>query len=141
VLRRSMIAAFGAALSLFAGTALAAQVDGAEVDSVTIFAPADVRLTLAVGGQVSRDHVVTSAPVGMHCGGDAFQYDTDDNHQCWLWVRRNQPVILTAQGSGVYGRDWTVVWSGCEPVAGGPACTLTPKQEAVVAAVFSRPTP
>jgi hypothetical protein len=45
--------------------------------------------------------------------------------------------MLTAQGKGVFGRDWTVTWSGCETVAGGPACILTPSGEAVVAAVFS----
>ncbi len=138
MLRRSIIA--GVALSLVAAAASAASVAN-EVDSVTVFASTDVRLTVAVGGQMTPDQYVTSAPVGIRCGGAEFQYDPRANHQCWLWVRRNQPLVLTAQGRGVYGQDWTVVWSGCEPVAGGPACTLTPKQEAVVAAVFSRPTP
>ncbi len=140
MLRRSMFAAgCGAALFLFAGAASAAQ-GGTEVDSVTVFAPTDVRLTLAVGGQMAPDQYVTSAPVGLRCGGAEYQYDTSENRQCWLWVRRNQPVMLTAQGRGAYGQDWTVTWSGCEPVAGGPACLLTPKQEAVVAAVFTRHT-
>lgn len=133
-----MIAACGAALSLFAGAALAAQGATPEVDSLTIYAPTDVRLTLAVGGQMTRDQVVTSAPVGLHCGGDEYKYETAQSHQCWLWVRRNQPVVLTAQAHGAYGADWTVAWSGCEPVAGGPACIVTPSKEAVVAAVFTR---
>jgi hypothetical protein len=108
-----------------------------EVDSLTVIASADVRLTIALGGDVAPDQVVTSAPVGIRCGGAMFQYTTSENRLCWLWVRRNQPVMLTAQGKGVFGRDWTVTWSGCEPVAGGPACILTPAGEAVVAAVFS----
>ena len=136
-----LAAGFGAALCLLSGTALAAPAQPTDVDGLTVIASADVRLTVALGGDVTAEQVVTSAPVGIRCGGALFQYTNVENRQCWLWVRRNQPVILTAQGSGVYGRDWTVVWSGCEPVAGGPACTLTPKQEAVVAPVFSRPTP
>jgi len=127
----------GAALLLGTGSASAAQAP-TDVDGITVYAATDVRLTLAIGGEITPGQVVTSAPVGMNCGGAEYRYSTRENRQCWLWVRRNQPVILTAQGEGAYGRDWTVVWSGCEPVAGGPACLLTPKQEAVVAAVFSR---
>lgn len=137
-LRTLLAAGLGAALCLTSGAALAApQLPPTEVDSLTVFASLDVRLTVAIGGDVSVDQIVSSAPVGIRCGGAMFQYTNLENRQCWLWVRRNQPVILTAQGKGVYGRDWTVVWSGCEPVAGGPACTLTPAGEAVVAAVFS----
>lgn len=137
-LRTLLAAGLGAALCLTSGAALAApQLPPTEVDSLTVFASLDVRLTVAIGGDVSVDQIVSSAPVGIRCGGAMFQYTNLENRQCWLWVRRNQPVILTAQGKGVYGRDWTVVWSGCEPVAGGPACTLTPSGEAVVAAVFS----
>lgn len=126
------------ALSVMSTSALAATAaEPVDVDSLTVFASTDVRVTVAIGGDVSVDQVVSSAPVGVRCGGAMFQYTNVENRQCWLWVRRNQPVILTAQGKGVYGRDWSVVWSGCEPVAGGPACTLTPSGEAVVAAVFS----
>lgn len=85
---------------------------------------------------ILRPNRSCSAPVGIRCGGALFQYMNIENRQCWLWVRRNQPVMLTAQGKGVFGRDWTVSWAGCEPVAGGPACMLTPSGEAVVAAVF-----
>lgn len=125
------------ALSVMSTSALAATAaEPVDVDSLTVFASTDVRVTVAIGGDVSVDQVVSSAPVGVRCGGAMFQYTNVENRQCWLWVRRNQPVILTAQGKGVYGRDWSVVWSGCEPVGGGPACTLTPSSEAVVAAVF-----
>lgn len=138
MLRRSMIAASaGAALLLSAGAAFAAQA-GPEVDSVTVFAPNEVRLTVAIGGELAPGQVVTSAPIGMRCGGAEYQFTTRENRQCWLWVRRNQQVMLTAQGHGAYGTDWTVAWSGCEPVAGGPACKLTLGGETVVAAVFSR---
>lgn len=137
-LRSVLAAGIGAALCLTSGAALAApQSTPVEVDSLTVTASADVRLTIALGGDVAVDQVVTSAPVGILCGGAMFQYTTSENRQCWLWVRRNQPVMLTAQGKGVFGRDWTVTWSGCEAVAGGPACSLTPSGETVVAAVFS----
>ncbi len=137
-LRSVLAAGLCAALCLTSGAALAApQSPPTEVDSLTVFASTDVRLTIALGGDVASDQMVTSAPVGIRCGGALFEYMNSDNRQCWLWVRRNQPVMLTAQGRGVYGRDWSVAWSGCEPVAGGPACTLTPAGEAVVAAVFS----
>lgn len=133
-----LVAGVALALSVMSTSALAATAaEPTDVDSLTVFASTDVRVTVAIGGDISVDQVVSSAPVGVRCGGAMFQYTNVENRQCWLWVRRNQPVILTAQGKGVYGRDWSVVWSGCEPVAGGPACTLTPSGEAVVAAVFS----
>lgn len=134
----TLVAGVALALAVMSTSALAATAaEPVDVDSLTVFASPDVRVTVAIGGDVSVDQVVSSAPVGVRCGGAMFQYTNVENRQCWLWVRRNQPVILTAQGKGVYGRDWSVAWSGCEPVAGGPACTLTPSGEAVVAAVFS----
>jgi hypothetical protein len=137
-LRSVFTAGIAAALCLISGAALAAPASQpTDVDSITVFASTDVRLTIALGGDVTPEQVVTSAPVGIRCGGALFQYMNIENRQCWLWVRRNQPVMLTAQGKGVFGRDWTVAWSGCEPVAGGPACRLTPAGETVVAAVFS----
>ena len=131
-------AGIGAALCLTSGAAHAASASQpTDVEAVTVIASTDVRLTVALGGEITVDQVVTSAPVGIRCGSALFEYMNSENRQCWLWVRRNQPVMLTAQGKGVYGRDWAVVWSGCEPVAGGPACLVTPSGEAVVAAVFS----
>ncbi len=136
--RTVLTAAIAAALCLASGAAPAAPASQpTDVDSVTVFASTDVRLTIAIGGNVTPDQVVTSAPVGIRCGGALFQYMNIENRQCWLWVRRNQAVMLTAQGKGEFGRDWTVAWNGCEPVAGGPACRLTPAGESVVAAVFS----
>jgi hypothetical protein len=137
-----------AALFLTLGAAFAAgaqtPVDrggGADVDSVTVYAPLDVRITIAIGGDITPEQVVTSAPVGIRCGGATFQFTTSENRQCWLWVRRNQEVILTAQGRGAFGDAWNVVWSGCQPVAGGSACQLAPNRETVVAAVFSNKRP
>jgi hypothetical protein len=137
-LRSVFTAGIVAALCLTSGAALAATASQpTDVEGITVFASTDVRLTIALGGDVTPEQVVTSAPVGIRCGGALFQYMNIENRQCWLWVRRNQPVMLTAQGKGEFGRDWTVTWSGCEPVAGGPACRLTPAGETVVAAVFS----
>lgn len=138
-------ATIGCATLLLSGTAFAqsgaATTRATEVDGVTIVANADVRLTMAVGGDMAPDVVVTSAPIGLNCGAAMFQYTPKENRQCWLWVRRNRPVVLTAQSLGRYGVDWKVEWVGCEPLANGAACQVSPRNEMEVAAVFSRLTP
>lgn len=133
----------GFATLLLSGAALAqsAPPRPTDVDAVTVLASPDVRLTVAVGGDMAAETFVTSAPVGLNCGGASSRYDHKANHQCWLWVRRNRPVMLTAQASGRFGADWSVQWVGCEPVANGAACQLSPKEEAQVAAVFTRLNP
>lgn len=129
-------------VAFFGGGALAAQVTvPTDVDGVTVVATADVRLTMAVGGDMAADVVVTSAPIGLNCGAAMFQYTPKENRQCWLWVRRNRPVVLTAQSLGRYGVDWTVQWVGCEPLGNGAACRVSPGAELEVAAIFSRATP
>lgn len=138
MLRLSLMACAAAVFLVGAASQAAAET---EIEGVTVIATADVRLTVAIGGQIGPDQVVTSAPVGLRCGGAEYQYITRENRQCWLRVRRNSPVLLTAQGRGAFGRDWTVTWSGCQPVAGGAACELRPGDEAVVAAVFSQTAP
>lgn len=123
---------------LFGGGALAAQAAvPTEVDELTIVATADVRLSVAAGGDIDQDTYVTSAPVGLACGGWMYRY-SDPGRQCWLRVRRNRPVMLSAQAPGRFGSDWTVEWSGCTPVAGGGVCELTPGDDALVAVVFRR---
>jgi hypothetical protein len=106
---------------------------------LTPSAPASepVRITVALGGTAGSEQVVTSKPAGIRCGAASIENMTSENRQCWMWVPINRPVTLTAQGKGVFGWDWHVAWSGCEPVAEGPACTLVPTDETVVAAVFS----
>lgn len=139
---RLPIAAFMAlALVLSGAPGLAAAPvapDVTQVDSITVTAGADVRLTVAVAGDVGPDVVVTSAPIGLNCGGALFQYTPRENRQCWLWVRRNRPVVLAAQGLGRFGVDWSVQWVGCEPLANGAACQATPAAETEVTAIFSR---
>lgn len=134
----SLAAAFVWAL---AGGALAAPPPpggSTEVEGVVITADADVRVMVAVGGDIDDSTYVASAPPGLACGGAQYQYMTRENRQCWLRIRRKSPIILTAQASGRYGVDWTVQWVGCEPVANGAACTISAADEAQVAALFTR---
>lgn len=135
------LAAFGLALFLAPAVALAQGVKmdaPVDVSSVTVAPSAEVRISVVVGGDVNFQTTVVSAPLGINCGGAAFQYTTKENRQCWLWVRRHHPVILTAQVDGRFGQDWTVTWIGCEPTAGGAACTLDPTVETEIGAVFTR---
>lgn len=124
--------------SLGAGPAAAAISEPTDVGSVTVIADLDVRLSVAIGGDVAEDTFVSSAPVGLTCGGSQYQYMARENRQCWLRVRRRSPIILTAQANGRYGTDWSVQWVGCEPIANGAACTLSARDEAQVAALFTR---
>ena len=105
---------------------------------MVIVADTDVRVSIAVGGDISEDTYVASAPPGLACGGAQYQYMTRENRQCWLRVRRKTPVVLTAQNTGHYGVDWSVQWVGCEPIGNGAACTLTAQDEAQVVALFTR---
>lgn len=126
---------------LAAGAALAEPADPnavATVEGMTIVADLDVRLSVVVGGDVAADTYVGSAPGGLACGGTEFQYQSRQNRQCWLRIRRKSPVILTAQAQGRYGQDWTVEWVGCEPIANGAACRLQAQDETLVAALFTR---
>ncbi len=129
-----------AALWAVAGMALAATADpvATTVDGVTVVADLDVRLVVAVGGDIGENTYVASAPPGLACGGVQYQYMTQSNRQCWLRIKRRTPVILTAQANGRYGVDWSVQWVGCEPIANGAACTITAQGEAQVVALFTR---
>ena len=112
-----------------------------EVAAVEVLPSLDIKLSVTVGGDVEARTFVSSAPAGMDCGGAAYRYATNKVHQCWLWVRRNREVMLAATAEGLYGKDWTVAWSGCEPVANGAACRLTPRLDSNIAAVFTRAEP
>ncbi len=123
------------------GTANALQTAPATptVSELEITAAADVRLSVAAGGDMDPKTYVVSAPVGVTCGGAEYRYVTQENRQCWLWVRRNSEVVLTAQSTGGYGSAWTVEWVGCKPIGNGSACVLNPSVETSVAALFTRP--
>ncbi|MFZ5668033.1 MAG: hypothetical protein ACOY4K_00925 [Pseudomonadota bacterium] len=109
-----------------------------ELEGVTVVADIEIRLTVAVGGDVGESTFVASAPAGLTCGGAQYQYMTRENRQCWLRVRRKTDVILTAQANGRYGVDWSVEWVGCEPLGNGAACRIKPLEETQVAALFTR---
>jgi len=109
-----------------------------DVDGVVIVADIEVRLSVAVGGDVGENTYVASAPAGLTCGGVQYQYMTRENRQCWLRSRRKTPIILTAQNNGHYGVDWSVQWVGCEPIGNGAACTLNAQDESKVVALFTR---
>jgi len=134
---KSLAAVLGGILVLCAAPALA-QDRPVDVSSVEVTADVNVRLSVVLGGDVAPDVVVVSAPLGLTCGGAAFQYTPKENRQCWLWVRRNRPVLLSAQGTGRYGIDWKVRWVGCEPIDNGPVCRVTPGEEVEVAAIITR---
>ena len=129
-----------AGLWAVAGSGLAATADpvATMVDGVTVVADLDVRLVVAVGGDIGENTYVASAPPGLACGGVQYQYMTQSNRQCWLRIKRRTPVILTAQANGRYGVDWSVQWVGCEPIANGAACTITAQGEAQIVALFTR---
>ena len=124
---------------LVAGAALAAPVAApTDLDGVVVVADIDVRLSVAVGGDVNENTFVASAPAGLTCGGVQYQYMSRENRQCWLRSRRKTPIILTAQNNGHYGVDWTVQWVGCEPIGNGAACALNAQDESQVVALFTR---
>lgn len=138
---RVSVGLIAACLWAAAGVALAAPSEprgATEVEGVVIVADTDVRVVVAVGGDIAEDTYVASAPPGLACGGARYQYMTRENRQCWLRVRRKTPLILTAQANGRYGVDWTVQWIGCEPLGNGAACTLSAQAESQVAALFTR---
>ncbi len=124
---------------LAAGVAMAAPAAGpTDLEGVVIVADIDVRVSVAVGGDINENTYVTSAPTGLTCGGAQYQYMTRENRQCWLRTKRKTPVVLTAQNNGHYGVDWTVQWVGCEPIGNGAACTLSAQDESQIVALFTR---
>lgn len=80
-----------------------------------------LRVELA-GARAATDLVVSTDPA-MNCGAAGFEVTPGPWRQCWLRGERGAPILLTAQRQGVYGRDWAVDWTGCEPVDDGRSCT------------------
>ncbi len=129
-------ALFGAAL-LWSGAVSAAPADN-ELSGVEVVADNTVVLRVAVSGDLGPKSVVVSDGVaGINCGPDAYKYTPHENRQCWVWVRRSEPVMLTAKGMiGAFGADWSVAWSGCQVLSDGAACRIDPRDETNVSAVF-----
>jgi hypothetical protein len=125
---------------LWAGICLAAQQPdkGVELSSVEVIADNTVILRVAVSGDMGPKTVVVSdGVVGINCGPDAYKYTQHENRQCWVWVRRSKPVMLSTRGmNGAYGQDWSVAWTGCEVMNGGAACRINPRDETNVSATF-----
>lgn len=131
-------ALIGCAASVYGGGAFAMQnAAPTEVESLTVTASAEVRVSLAAGGDIDEQTYVVSAPGGLACGGFMYRHSKDPTRQCWVWVRRNKPAMLAAQAPGRFGVDWTVEWGGCTPI-GGAACEVVPGDDVAVAAVFKR---
>jgi len=138
--RFSVVLAATGLWALAGGALAATPIPGppTDVEGVVIVADTDVRLVVAVGGDIGETTYVASAPPGLACGGAQYQYMSRENRQCWLRVRRKTPLILTAQADGHYGVDWTVQWVGCAPIGNGAACSLTAQDESQVAVLFTR---
>lgn len=112
--------------------------EATEIEEVTVTAR-KVNLNLTVGGDVDPTTMVTSAPVGMFCGGGQYRFQrwgTFD--QCWINVKPDREVLLIASREGRHRVDWTVNWTGCEPFGDGAGCRLFPTGDAVIAAEFHR---
>jgi hypothetical protein len=129
------IAAAALLAALISGPALAQT----QVSEVQIRADNTVILRVNVSGAMGPKTVVISDDVvGINCGPDAYKWTEHENRQCWVWVRRSKTVLLGAKGmKGQFGKDWSVVWSGCEVVDGGKACRIVPEDETTVGAVFT----
>jgi hypothetical protein len=137
------------ALVLALGATAAAQTPGpapvmkpgeaaTEVEAITVTAR-KYNLNVTVGGDVDTSTMVTSAPVGVYCGGGQYRFERWGSFdQCWLLTSGRQEVLLVASREGRYGAEWTVSWTGCEPFAEGKGCRLTVTGDAVVSAVFTR---
>lgn len=96
----------------------------------------DYRLRVSLAGADTPSDLIVSADPGMNCGDPRFDRSPGPYRQCWLRGRRNTAILLTAQGDGVFGRDWTVDWTGCEPTADGRSCAVAIAGEMVVGATF-----
>lgn len=111
-----------------------------EVTEVVVRSRApDWLLTVTVAGDIGEHTFVSSAPIGLNCGGEQFQYfKTVANRQCWLRVRDNRKVLLSAQENGRFGETWTVEWHGCTPLGSGAMCEINSREDAQVGATFRR---
>jgi hypothetical protein len=96
----------------------------------------DYRLRVGLSGAEAATDLIVSADPGMNCGDARFDRTPGPYRQCWLRGRRNAPILLTAQRQGEFGRDWTVDWTGCEPLDAGRSCAVAIGGEMSVGATF-----
>ncbi len=129
----SFVTASALAALLLATPALGAETT---VSEISIPAPDNtVRLDVVVSGDTGPRSVVVSDRVGINCGPDRYRYAQGENRQCWIWVRRSRPVMLSAKGMrGQFGKDWTVAWTGCEVIDNGARCRVVSDQDSTVTA-------
>jgi len=98
----------------------------------------DRLLTFVVSGDVDDKTYVSSAPVGIYCGGPAFRYQPNPVRQCWVRVFNEKTVLLGATAPGKYGVDWSVTWTGCRPINDGSMCEVVLTEDATAGATFKR---
>lgn len=96
----------------------------------------DYRLQVNLSGADAPSDLIVSLDPGMNCGDVRFERTPGPYRQCWLRGRRGEPILLTAQHEGVFGRDWTVEWTGCEPVDEGRSCSAAIAGTMQVGATF-----
>lgn len=96
----------------------------------------DYLLRVDLRGTDAASDLVVSVDPAMNCGDARFDRTPGPYRQCWLRGRRGAPILLTAQHEGVFGRDWTVDWTGCEPVDDGRSCSAAIAGTMQVGATF-----
>lgn len=96
----------------------------------------DYLLRVDLSGTDAASDLVVSVDPAMNCGDERFSREPGPWRQCWLRGQRGSPILLTAQHDGVYGRDWTVEWSGCEPIDDGRSCSAAIAGTMQVGATF-----
>ena len=128
---------FALIFSLAVATQTHGPVIESELPEVTVVGQhMDYRLRVALAGADAASDLVVSADPGMHCGDARFDRTPGPYRQCWLRGRRGEPILLTAQHEGVFGRDWTVEWTGCQPVDDGRSCSAAIAGAMEVGATF-----
>lgn len=118
---------------LFSTPALAVETTVAEV---IVAAPDNtVRLDVVISGDTGPRTVIVSDRPGINCGPDQYKYTQGENRQCWVWVRRSRPVLLSAKGmKGQFGQDWNIDWTGCDVQDGGARCRVLSEEDNTVTA-------
>lgn len=106
------------------------------VEGVVIAAGLDYRLRVEPVGADTASTMVLSQDPPMFCSDARFQSTPGPARQCWLRGRRGDPIVLTAQHDGVYGRDWAIDWTGCQPQGDGRSCAVDIAGEMRVGATF-----
>lgn len=109
------------------------------VDGVDVIGDAmDYRLGVTLAGADQATAMILSNDPPMWCGDARFNGTPGPFRQCWLRGHRGEPIVLTAQHDGQFGRDWTVDWTGCQPLADGRSCSAEIAGSMEVGATFRR---